>query len=465
MDSRRRGEAGTAPAPVHAHLVGVAGPGMSGLAHLLVASGVKVSGTEIENYPVVERLRRLGARVHSGHPRTSCPKSAEYLIVCPETGRFHRHRLSALRRGLPEGSPVQWLGHFMQGSLGLAVAGQRDAGVASAMIGWILTRAGLDPTVVVGTPVPQLGGWARAGAGAHFVVEAVDDAEDLGPLGPRVAVLLNVACSRGCDPALRVAAIRRFASSVPAGGGVLALAANDLLKTALGDLGPDVEWLSLEPGSDWWGTDLHEDRGRYRFRTFHRGRFALEVRLQVPGRRNVLCALAAIAGCLRLDVPVLEIKDGLEEFTGLSADFESRGSYRGVTLVDDEGRDPSAVSESLAIGRQIFGSRRLWAVFLAAAERWTSEDVGRFNAAFAAADRVVIMDERRGDPGPDGTHALVQKLVATGTWARLANSLEGAIRDLDRDLEPGDVLVTLGTGGVGTIADAFIRRLSRDRQG
>jgi uncharacterized membrane protein YeaQ/YmgE (transglycosylase-associated protein family) len=83
---------------------------------------VKVTGTEPENHPVVERLRRLGARVHAGHSPGSCPKSAQYLIVCPETGRFHRHRLSAARRGLVESSPVQWLGHFMQGLVPALIA-------------------------------------------------------------------------------------------------------------------------------------------------------------------------------------------------------------------------------------------------------------------------------------------------------------------------------------------------------
>src|SRR5262249_7497656 len=146
-------------------------------------------------------------------------------------------------------------------------------------------------------------------------------------------------------------------------GYILALAQNDLVSEAIRGLGPLIEGISLERGSAWWGTDLREDHGRYRVRAFHRGRFAVGGRLQVRGQGNVLCALAAVAACDRLAVPTPEIKQGLEEFAGLSRDFESRGSYRGVTLLDDEGRDPASVAEALAIGRQVYGSRRLWAVF------------------------------------------------------------------------------------------------------
>ncbi len=245
---------------------------------------------------------------------------------------------------------------------------------------------------------------------------------------------------------------------------MLATAPNELVGEAVRAIEPAVELVSLERGTAWWGTDLREERGRYRFRAFHRGRFAVEVRLQVPGRRNVLSALAAIAACDRLDVPSAEIKNGLEEFTGLAGDFESRGSYRGVTLVDEEGREPADVSESLAIGRQVFGERRLWAVFLAAAGP-PFEAVEEFTAAFAAADRVLIMDSATDAAGRHGTELLVRALVAAGIPTRRVDGLDDAIRDLDRHLEPGDVLVTLGTGDVGTIADAFIRRLSHDRQG
>ena len=201
----------------------------------------------------------------------------------------------------------------MREKIGLTVTGRRMAGVAAAMIGWVLTRAGLDPTLVLGTAAPQLGGWARWGAGPHLVFETFETGAALEPLAPKLALVLDVEPER--DAEARTAALRPLFASMPSDGVVLALGPDAAVGAAARDWFGAVEWLSLERGSAWWGTDLREDRGRYRFRAFHRGRFAVEVRLQVPGKRNVLCALAAVAACARLDVPATAIKQGLDLHT------------------------------------------------------------------------------------------------------------------------------------------------------
>jgi UDP-N-acetylmuramate--alanine ligase len=463
MDRLRRGGARADRGPAHAHLVGIADRGLSGLAQVLVQGGATVSGTASDDGPALRRLRLLGARVHAGHAPRRCPRDAHLLIYGPGVGRDHPERLAASRLGIAQEAAVCRLGRLMRRGDGVAVVGRRGAAVASAMIGWTLTRAGLDPTVILGTAAPQLGGWARYGAGPHVVVEAIEAPEGIGPTGPRLAVVLDA----GPDPceavAAREAALRRFAVAIPPDGSVLA-ERTELIAAAMRGAGAGVEWLSLERGGGWWGADLREEGGRYRFRAFNRGRFAVELRLRVPGLRNVMPALAAVAACGRLDVPAPEIKQGLEEFAGVSRDFESRGSYRGVTLVDDQGRGASAVAEALAIGREVFGTRRLWAALLAPAAP-ASDDDGRLSAALAAADHVLIAEA--GPPGGDGggARALARSLAARGLRARWAARLDDAISELDRQLEPGDVLVTLGAGDVGTISDAFIRRLSRDRQG
>lgn len=472
MDRSGQGAAGTGHGPAHAHLVGVAGRGLPGLAQVFAQRGVVVTGSERGSCPTVDRLRQLGVRVHCGHGPRPCPRSAQFLVYGSEIGRAHPERLSAARRGVMQGTAADWLGRWMRGGLGLAVAGRRAASVASAMIGWTLTRAGLDPTVVMGTSAPQLGGWARWGTGPHLVVEAIATPAGLGPLAPWLAVVLDVEPEGdpGAGSGGRADALRRLLASMPGDGHVLALGNQATIGAAVRGWGARVEWLSLERGSAWWGADLREERGRYRFRAFHRGRFAVEVRLQVPGRRNVLSALAAVAACDRLDLPAPEIKQGLEEFAGVSRDFESRGTYRGVTLVDDEGQDATSVSEALALGRRSFGTRRLWVVLGAAGAVYDPEAHGRYLAALADADHVVIT-EGGDEPGP-GTRpepspalALVAALAAAGVPARWTACLDDAISELDRHLEPGDVLVTLGAGAVGTISDAFIRRLPRDRHG
>jgi UDP-N-acetylmuramate--alanine ligase len=247
---------------------------------------------------------------------------------------------------------------------------------------------------------------------------------------------------------------------MPEEGLILAWPASAAVRAARQRAVPSVEWLALERGFDWWGADLRADRGRFRFRVFLRGRFVAQMQLQVPGRRNVLSALAAVAACTRLEVPAVEIQQALEEFTGVSGDFESRGSYRGVTLVDDARHDPAGCCEAMALARQVFGDRRIWAILEAPAGLEDREESSRYVTALLAADEVLLA-------GRDGRapHILEGLLTAAGVRARSVPDRDAAIRELDRCLEPGDVLVTLGAGDEGTISDAFIRRLSRDRPG
>jgi len=437
----------------HAHVVGLDGPGLSGLAQNLAQAGMVVTGAGSgEGRPPAPE----GVRILRGPGRPGVTRQTRLLVHGPEVGRDHPSRLGATRLGVRQETPAQWLGGRMRGRIGVAVAGGREAGVAAAMIGLVLVHAGLEPTVLLNTPAPQLGGWGRSGTGPHVVAEWAGEAEDLGTVGPGVAVVLGVGADPRVDHDLWAGSFRRFVRAAPAGAHVLALGHPSLLpgKPAAA-AGGSFAWVSLRRGADWWGTDFRQESGRFRFRIFHRGRYVMEARLQAGGRRHVVGALAAAAACVRLGVPAAAVRHGVEAFAGLSRDFDARGSYRGVSLVDDEGGDARSVRESLAMARRAYGGRRLWAVF---APPDAAAGGRRYASAFAAADRVVVA----GVGG--GSRALARRLNAAGVRACRAADVVAVISELDRNLEPGDVLLTLGAGDVGTIADAFIRRLPRDRQ-
>jgi UDP-N-acetylmuramate--alanine ligase len=310
------------------------------------------------------------------------------------------------------------------------------------------------------------------------VAEWPEGPEALETVSPGLTLLLKVGGDPWLDHDSWKPLCREYLGAIPLDGQVLALGHPALVEneTRWPRVSTDphrFSWLSFQRGSDWWGADLRADSGRYWFRVFHRGRFVCELALRVPGRHNALSALAAVAACDRLGLSTEEVRGGLEEFEGLSRDFELRGSFRGVTLVDDASEDAGSVHYALSLSRRTFGLRRLWVVF-AAPEALEPADVSRLVAAFATADRVVVTPGvgvagvRHGAEWPDrgrACRALARGLDASGVPARCEADLAAAVTELDRSLEPGDVLLTLGAGDVGTIADAFIRRLPRDRQG
>ncbi len=425
---------------------------MTGLAQMLVQGGVVVTGSAPTSGLATNRLGRLGVRVHAGHSPSSVPKSARLLVYGPGITKIHPDRLAASRSGVDQESCPEAIAGLLRGGVGIAASGGRKAGLIAAMVGWTLTHAGLDPTVVLGSAAPQLGGSGRLGLGPHVVVD--NQGGSPGPAWPGVAIAI---LHDESSEASRAEGLRRWAEASPPEGYVLAFA--DEVDPSEVALPAVVERFSLAHGHAWWGADLRHDRGCYRFRAFHRGRFAVEIRLRVPGRQAALGALATVAACCRIDLTTRVIKDALEEFGGISRGFESRGSYRGVTLVDDAADGPTGVAEALKVAREAFGSRRLCVAYgQGVGLPWPPAE------SFAEADRAWIIGGRDDvGSGESGASGLIRALEAMGARVDRASDLDEAIRELDRNLEPGDVLVTLGAGEVGTIADAFLRRLRRDR--
>ncbi|HEV3121606.1 MAG TPA: Mur ligase domain-containing protein [Isosphaeraceae bacterium] len=435
----------------HAHVLGIGERGVTALAQWLVERGYPVTSSASGPDAPAQRLRSVGIRVHPGHLHPS----ARWMVYARGIDRLHPGRLAAARGGLPQASSADVLNHLIGQGWSVALWGGRTSSVAAAMVGWILVRAGLDPTVLLGSSAPQLGGWGRLGRGGWCVVEADPISERFAPDAVRIAVILDLDQRSG---AAQAAALRSFFASLPQHALVLGSGHDGTIARALRGIAAQAELVSLCKGCAWWGTDLREERGRYRFRAFYRGRFVVEARLQVPGRRSVFSALAAVAVCQRMDVPARAIKEGLEEFAGIARGLESRGSWRGVTLVDDEASDPRLVAEAVQVCRQAFGRRRLGIVVqpppLAS---WVP-----YAPSLAAADWVLVAGAEPEAAGP-GPGRWVEPLAAAGVAARWAAGLECALADLERHLEPGDVLLTLGSGQLGTIADALsTRRAGRD---
>lgn len=470
----RSGPAGrkTRAHPPHARLVGLSGREWPALAQTLAQCGVAASGTVHPPTPSTSLLGRYGVADSSQLGRRRPAHSACLLVHGESVERTHPERLRALRCGVDQTTPSGWVSRTLASRIGVGVAGGHEASAAAAMIGWVLTRSGHDPSVLLGRPAPQLGGWARVGDGAYAVAEWHGPPERLPAANPRVAVLMRVGGDPWTEPAGWGVGWRRCESQLESCGEVLALGHPSLAGPGTpGGLSADrFGWFSWQRGSDWWGTDLREAGPGQRFRVFHRGIFVAELSLQVLGTSNALAALAALAACTRLGLPVRDTRVALEEFGGLSRDFEPRGTFRGVTLIDDASEDPGPVRETLAVARRTFGSRRLWVVFSAAGEPGPIR-LRRLIDALARADRVIITPagpaagRAASPPCGGGSIDLARRLAEAGVAACWEPDLGGVLSGLDRHLEPGDVLLTLGAGDVGTIADALIRRLPRDRQG
>jgi len=452
-----------------AHLVGICGSGMKALAELLGGLGCRVSGSDLHPAEsAVERLRQRGWRVHAGHD-SQYLHDPDVLIYSPAIGPQNPERIEAARRGIPQLSYSQMLGHLMRNRVGISIAGTHGKSTTTAMTASVLASAGLDASAIVGAELIDRGVSGWAGEGRHFVVESCEYLRSFLNLSPQYAAILGIESDHfdyfsSLDAT--IAAFAEFAERVPADGLLVVHRECEASLRACAGATAELQTYSLEPGADWWAADLRPTRAGLRFRVFHRGEFFSEVSLQIPGRHTVLNTLAAIALCYRAGADADAIREGLVEFSGIHRRFEYLGSWRGVTLIDDYAHHPTAIRATLQTARERAGDRRLWCVFQPHQVSRTQALIEEFATSFSAADQVLITPvygarETYENELAEVSADLAGRVVANGVAARFSPSLDRTIRTLEDELRPGDVLLTMGAGTIDQVHHAFTRRLQR----
>jgi UDP-N-acetylmuramate--alanine ligase len=459
----------TPPAGV-AHLIGVCGSGMKALAEVLAGQGWIVTGSDLQaSDTTIAAFARHGLRIHSGHHSAFLPGNADVVVYSPAVCRENPERILAERLGIPQYSYSQMLGRLMQGKTGMCIAGTHGKSTTTAMTGCVLEAAELAPTVVVGA---ELCGWRKngwAGDGPHFVVESCEYQRNFLDLSPQWAAILGIEpdhfdCFTQFDEA--VAAFAEFSQRVPAGGGLLIPVGSDAARAATLAAAAPVETFGLAPEADWWAGDVRLVAAGVRFRVYHRGEYVTEIALRIPGRHNVLNSLAAVALSHRAGAPADVIREALAEFPGIKRRFETIGSWRGVTLIDDYAHHPTAVAVTLATARERFPRRKLWCVFQPHQVSRTTALLGDFARALTRADEILVAPvfaaRENVDQEPEHiSRNLADQVIDSGGRARFVAGLDHAVATLDDELQPGDVLITMGAGDIGQVHHAFTRRLQR----
>ena len=466
----RAGGHGLPPAARRVHFVGVGGIGMSGIAEMMSCLGYEVTGSDLTATAVTARLRQLGIPVQIGHdPRWV--GDAEAAVVSAAIANDNPEVIEARRRDLPVLARGAMLAGLARSRSTVAVTGTHGKSTTSAMVAVALTEGGLDPSAVIGARVEAFGSTIRVGRGRHFVVEADESEPSLLELTPAVAVLTNLEAEHieryGTFARLRDTIVD-FANRVVETGAVV-LCADDPELRRLRDritrrvVTYGLEDTTAEVAGDQAVFDAAGSRCRVRYPADRR-RAAVPLAVQVPGRHNLLNALAAFAVGLEVGLDPDRIATALGRFTGVDRRYQLQGVARGVTVIDDYGHHPVEIAAVLATARRQ-PHERLVAVFQPHRYTRTARFLDAFAHALAAADVVVLTEiyaagER---PLPGVTTARLAEAVRRRTAgevhqvATLAESV-ALVADLAR---PGDLVLTLGAGSIGGVGGRLIEALHR----
>jgi UDP-N-acetylmuramate--alanine ligase len=449
----------------HIHFVGVGGVGMSGIAEILVNLGYTVSGSDQKRSEAIERLERLGVKVCIGHQAENV-EGAHVVVYSSAVARDNVEVATARRRQVPVIPRAEMLAELMRLKYGIAVAGTHGKTTTTSMVGTLLAEGRLDPTIVVGGRVLNLGTNARLGQGEYLVAEADESDGSFLKLTPTVAVVTTVDAEHldhyGTLDAIRDAFVA-FLNKVPFYGAAIVCLDEPNVQLLLPRVEKRVITYGLESGADLVARRLQLAGLTSRFEVVHHGELLGECMLRVPGRHNVANALAAVAVGLELEIPFVTMQKALGTFAGVQRRFQVRGESSGVMVVDDYGHHPAEIRATLAAAKAGFHGR-IVVVFQPHRYTRTFHLRDEFATAFNQADVLIVMDIYAAGEAPlTGVSAadLAERIRAHGHRhvTYLGGDRERLLAHLCEITRPGDMVLTLGAGDVGQLGPALLARI------
>lgn len=455
------------------HLVGIGGAGMSAIARVLAGRGYRVTGSDLNRNAQTDDLAAAGIAVYPGHSADYI-NEADMLVVSAAIPSGNDELVAARAKGLPVLKRAELVGQLMTGSMGIAIAGTHGKTTTTGMIAHMLLENDLDPTVILGGTLPELGGNGRFGRGPHFVVEADEyDYMFLG-LQPTIAVITNVEHDHPDIFPTRTAyidAFRKFMALLPPDGRLFVCGDDPGVRDLL------VEFPTPFPKIRTYGfgdDDRHVDvvalnsrpnqMGGTDFVVMMDGQTAGLARIRLPGAHNVLNALAAIAVGLDLGIDFAQICRALASFGGVQRRFQVIGEVAGVTVIDDYAHHPTEIKATLAAARQRYPGRRLWAIWQPHTFSRTRLLASEFAESFTEADRVIALDIYRSRESDDlgvSTGDVVSRMKQPPVVHLPTH--DNAVTYLLERINPGDVVLTLGAGDVNLVGERVLRGLREQR--
>jgi UDP-N-acetylmuramate--alanine ligase len=446
----------------HLHFAGIGGAGMCGLAELLHEEGFEVSGCDLAASETTARLETLGIKVALGHAPDHLA-GVQVLVISSAVPGTNLEVDAARSRGIPVIRRAEMLGEISRLKWGIAVAGTHGKTTTTSLTGFVLTRAGLDPTVVVGGRMHYLGAHARLGHSEYLVCEADEFDRSFLALSPALALITNVEPEHldtyGSVEAMEEAFVT-FANRVPFYGATIACLDDPGVRRLLPRFSRRTVTFGFTPQAEVHGRKPRFSTTGADCRVVERGRELGELSLSLPGRHMLSNALGAAAAALEIGVQFDQIAKAVAAFTGVARRFERKGERDGIVLVDDYAHHPTEVAATLQAARQSFPDARLVVAFQPHLFSRTKAFTREFGEALLSADVVLVLPiyPAREQPIAGVTHELVVEAAHASGHRKVsgAASFPEALNTLNELLRSGDVLLTMGAGDVVRLGESWL---------
>lgn len=450
----------------HIHFIGIGGYGMSAIAKVMLEMGYQVSGSDLAQQELTEKLAAKGAQVYIGH-RAQNVQGADVVVYSTALSKDNVEMLAAERLNIPILHRSQMLARLMDERKGIAVAGAHGKTTTSSMIALVLERCGNDPTFIIGGEIMNVGSNAKAGKGEWVVAEADESDGSFLQYQPFIALVNNIEADHlenydGSFEKLKQA-YSQFLSQVKPDGRAVVCMDDPHLRQMIPQIKSDVITYGIDAQADYTARNISLGDRKVSFEVLHKGRTLGTIQLSIPGRHNVYNALATLITCLEAGLTFEQVAETITEFRGAKRRFQVLGEVDDILVIDDYAHHPTEIQATIQAAKAT--GKRIVAVFQPQRYTRTFFLFEQFSRAFPEADEVIITDiySPAGEKQIEGVSSakLVDMIRQNcNVNVRYIPTKEEVQSYLYKQVRPGDLVLTMGAGDIWKAADGLAKALT-----
>ncbi len=446
------------------HFIGIGGAGMSGIARIMLAQGLSISGSDVKESTVTQNLATLGATIKIGHGAENV-EGVDLIVLSTAIAQDNPEIVAAEKLGIPRISRAQALAILMAGKRSVAVAGTHGKTTTTSMLTVALQSAGLNPSFAIGGMINASGTNAYSGSGDIFVAEADESDGSFLAYKPLGAIITNIELDHVdhfSDLESIYALFEDFVDSIQAGGFLIACGddpgVQELLRRVIRT---DLTISTYGVGNhDWQISREFLSPNSSVARLTHTGKVVGDLELHVPGAHNVLNAAAALAAGSALGISSASMLDGLATFTGSRRRFELKAEVDGIRIIDDYGHHPTEIRVTLETARRYVGDGKIYVIFQPHRYSRTQAFAREFAEALDLADEIYLLEVYAASEQPiPGVSSLLIASQMNPAKVHFEPSMIEVVEAVAQKAAKGDVVMTLGAGDVSSLAPVIVKSL------
>ncbi|SHK21350.1 UDP-N-acetylmuramate--L-alanine ligase [Paramaledivibacter caminithermalis] len=444
------------------HLIGIGGIGMSALAEILLDKGFIVSGSDIKSSHITKKLEEKGIKIYVGHSEDNVVDT-DIVVYTSAVANDNPEIVKAKSLDIPVLDRAQMLGNLMsEYKTSIAVSGMHGKTTTTSMISLIFEHAQLNPTILVGGELTEIGGNVKIGSNDFLITEACEYKDNFLKFHPNVGVILNIDedhLDYFKDFEHIVSTFSKFIKLLPKKGYVIVNNDDYNIRKLLPHAQCNIVTFGINIDSDFQAKNITFNESGYpSFDVVHKGKALERFTLSIPGKHNIYNALASIATAYTLEAPLDKIKEKLSCFKGTHRRFDILGELNNIKIIDDYAHHPTEIKATLDAAKK-FPHNKIWCIFQPHTYSRTKSLLLDFAKSFKDADRILITDiyaAREKDTGEIHSKNLVELIEQEGHNVAYISSFQEIVRYLKEHAVPGDIVLTMGAGNIYKVGEMLL---------